>query len=89
MKKVVVVVTDGFSSLGIDFTKMLSGNMKTKGFKLFAVGTSDRLHRMYKAELDELVSKPTKTHQLFVNFNKNSATKDQLERFAKEICKAE
>ena len=63
--------------------------MKTKGFKLFAVGTSDRLHRLNNAELDELVSKPTETHQLFVNFSKNSASKDKVERFAKEICNAE
>ena len=79
-------MTDGFSSLGIETTKKLTDGMKTKGFRFFTVGTSDRLHRFFKAELDELASKPRETHQLIVDLDKNSFTKDQVERLAKEIC---
>ena len=75
--------------MGIETTKDLTDRMKTNGVKLFAVGTSDRLHRMYKAELDELSSKPSKTHQIIVDLHKNSFSKAQAERFAKEICKTE
>ena len=89
VKRVVVTVTDGFSSRGVEITKELTDRLKTNGVKLFAVGTPDRQHRLYKAELDELSSKPSKTHQLIVDLNKNSFTKDQVEQFAKKICKTE
>ena len=85
----VVSVTDGFSSRGIEITKELTDKLKTNGVELFAVGTFNRQHRLNKAELDELSSKPSKTHQLIVDLDKNSFTEDQVEQFAKEICKTE
>ncbi|KAJ7394354.1 hypothetical protein OS493_000160 [Desmophyllum pertusum] len=83
VKKVVVVVTDGFSSLGIEFTKKLAGTLKRTGVNVFSVGTSGRV---YKAELDELVSKPSEAHQLTRDLTKGAFTKDEVKRFAKEIC---
>ena len=86
VKKVLVVITDGFSSLGIDFTKKLADNLKKTDVKVFSVGTSDRV---YKDEVDELSSKPRKTHELLKDLAKGSFSKDELEKFAKEICKHE
>ena len=81
-----MVTTDGFSSLGIDFTRKLANNLKKTNVKVFSVGTSDRV---YKAEVDELSSEPSKTHELLKDLAKGSLTKDELEQFAKEICKNE
>lgn len=86
VKKVLVVLTDGFSSLGIEFTKKLADTLKRTGVKFFTVGTSDRV---YQAEVDELASKPSKTHQLLRDLAKGSFTKDEVRKFAKEICKKE
>ena len=86
VKKVLVVVTDGFSSLGIDFTRKLADNLKKTDVKVFSVGTSDRV---YKAEMEELSSEPRKTHEIFEDLAKGSVSKDKLEQFAKEICKNE
>ena len=81
-----MAVTDGFSSLGIEFTKKLADQLKSTGFELFSVGTSDLI---YKTEMDELVSKPSKSHELLRDLKKNYFTKDEVEQFAKEICKKE
>ena len=86
VKKVLVVLTDGFSSLGIEFTKKLADTLKRTGVKFFTVGTSDRV---YQAEVDELSSKPSKTHQLLRDLTKGSFTKDEVRQFAEEICKTE
>jgi len=86
VKKVVVVVTDGFSSRGVEITKELAGRLKRQGVKFFAVGTS---RRVYKDELDELSSKPSESHQLMVDIKKNPFTKEQVEQFTKKICKTE
>ena len=79
-------MTDGFSSRGIEVTKELTERLKRIGARLFSVGTSDRI---YKAELDELASKPKATHELIIDFKKYQATKDQVEQFAKVICEPE
>ena len=81
-----MVITDGFSSLGIDFTKRLADNLKKTDVKVFSVGTSDRV---YKAEVDELSSEPNETHELLKDLAKGSFSKDELEKFVKEICKHE
>ena len=86
MKKVLVAVTDGFSSRGIELTKKLADNLKGIGCEIFSVGTSDRI---YKNEIEELVSKPSRSHELLRDFKKNYFTKDEVEQFAKEICKKE
>jgi len=86
VKKVLVAITDGFSSLGIDFTKKLADNLKKTDVKVFSVGTSDRV---YKAEVDELSSEPNKSHELLKDLAKGSFSKDEVEKFAKEICKHE
>ena len=64
----------------------MSKIMERKGFELFAVGTSDRLHGLYKAELDELVSKPSESHELIVDFDKSSYNEDQVKQLAEKIC---
>lgn len=81
-----MVITDGFSSLGIDFTKKLADTLKKTDVKVFSVGTSDHV---YKAEVDELSSKPSKSHQLLGDLAKGSFSKDEVQKFAKEICKKE
>ena len=86
MKKVVVVVTDSFSSRGIEITKELTDRMKANHVKLFSVGASARVN---KPELDEMVSKPSDTHELIVDLKTNSFSKDQVEQFSKKICKSE
>ena len=82
-----MAITDGFSSLGIDFTRKLANNLKKlTNVKVFSVATSDRVH---KAEVDELSSEPSNAHELLKDLSKSSFTKDELEQFAKEICKNE
>lgn len=81
-----MVITDGFSSLGIDFTKKLADTLKKTDVKVFSVGTSDHV---YKAEVDELSSKPSKSHQLLGDLAKGFFSKDEVQKFAKEICKKE
>ena len=83
VKKVVVMVTDGFSFRGIEITKESTDRLKANSVKLFSVGTSNRVNQ---PELDELSSKPNDKHQLVVDLKKASFTKEQVERFAKEIC---
>ena len=48
VKKVLVVLTDGFSSLGIEVTRDLTERLKNKGVEFFSVGISGRV---YKDEL--------------------------------------
>ena len=79
-------VTDGFSSLGVEFTKKLAGSLKRTGLELFSVGTSDL---QYKSEIEVLVSKPSKSHELFRDLRKNYFKKDEIEQFARDICKKE
>ena len=43
-----------------------------------SVGTSDRV---YKAEVDELSSEPSKTHELLKDLAKGPFSKDELEQF--------
>ena len=81
-----VALTDGFSSRGIEITKELTERLKRIGVQLYSVGTSDKIN---KAELDELASKPTLKHQLIIDLRKYQTTKDQVEQFAKEICESE
>ena len=60
--------------------------MKANHVKLFSVGTSVLVN---KPELDEMVSKPSDTHELIVDLKKNSFSKDQVEQFSKKIFKSE
>ena len=86
VKKVAVFVTDGISTRGVEFTRASANTLKRKGIKLFSVGISDHND---EAELDELSSKPRESHQLNIETLGKFFTKDQVERFAKEICKHE
>lgn len=81
-----VTLTDGFSSRGIEITKELAERLKRIGVRLYSVGTSDKI---YKAQLDGLASKPTSKHELIIDLRKYQTTKDQVEQFAKEICESE
>ena len=86
VKKVALFLTDGFSTRGVEFTKASADTLRRKGIKLFSVGISDHTD---KAELDELSSKPRESHQLNIETPGKFFTIDQVERFAKEICKQE
>lgn len=86
VKRVAVFLTDGYSTRGVEFTRDNAAALHDKlGVQLFSVGISGRVN---KAELDELASKPRKTHQLFMNFPTKPFSKEQVEHFAKQICKA-
>ena len=79
-------ITDGYSTRGVIFTRDNVATLKRKGVKLFSVGISDHVD---KAELDELASKPRKSHQLMVELAGKNFTKKQIQDFAKQICKNE
>lgn len=74
-------ITDGFSTRGVEFTRKSADTLTRKGIKLFSVGISNHID---KDELDLLASKPS--HQLILDFPGKPFTKEQVERFAKEIC---
>ena len=85
VKRIVVIITDGFSSLGFEKTKELTDQLKQRRIQFFSVGTSKRVN---KPELEEISSQPVDTHELVVVDLKNrSFTKAQVERLAKDICK--
>ncbi|XP_068717091.1 cartilage matrix protein-like [Montipora capricornis] len=83
VKKVVVVVTDGLSSRGIEITRWLTKPLKNNGVKFFSVGIANRVNR---DELNEVTSQPIETHQLIRDISKSSFTKWQVDTFAREIC---
>lgn len=83
VKKVVVVVTDGLSSRGIEITRWLTKPLKNNGVKFFSVGIANRVNR---DELNEVTSQPIETHQLIRDISKRSFTKWQVDTFAREIC---
>ena len=84
VKRIVVIITDGFSSLGFEETKELTDQLKQSRIQFFSVGTSKRVN---KPELDEISSQPLDTHELVVDLKNRSYTKAQVERLAKDICK--
>ena len=84
MRKVVIVLTDGFSSRGFESTRDLTEMLKNHGVEFFSVGISGRVN---KDELSELTSQPIETHQLLMNSKKSPFRKDQIEKFATDICK--
>ena len=84
LKRIVVIITDGFSSLGFEETKELTDQLKQRRIQFFSVGTSKRVN---KPELDEISSQPVDSHELVVDLKNRSLTKAQVERLAKDICK--
>ena len=84
VKRIVVIITDGFSSLGFEKTKELTDQLKQRRIQFFSVGTSKRVN---KPELDEISSQPVDTNELVVDLKNRSFTKAQVERLAKDICK--
>jgi len=86
VKKVAVFLTDGLSTRGVEFTKASADTLTRRGIKLFSVGISGHID---EAELDELASKPRKSHKLNIEIPGKFFSKDQVVHFAKEICKHE
>lgn len=84
VRKAVIVLTDGFSSRGFELTRDLTEILKNHGVEFFSVGISGRVN---KDELSELTSQPIETHQLLMNSKKSPFRKDQIEKFATDICK--
>lgn len=77
------MATDAFSFRGIEITKESTDRLKANNVKLFSVATTNLVN---KPELDELTSKPIDRHRLMVDLKKTPFTKEQVGRFAKEIC---
>lgn len=84
VKKVAVFVTDGKSTRGVEFTRQSADSLIERGITLFSVAVSDHVD---EDELNELASTPRKSHQLVIDTPGKFFTKEQVERFAKEICK--
>ena len=84
VKRIVVVIADGFSTRGFEYTKELTDQLKQSRIQFFSVGTSKRVN---KPELDEISSQPVDTHELIVDLKNRSFTEAQVERLAKDICK--
>ena len=77
-------VTDGKSTRGVEFTRQSADSLIERGITLFSVAISDHVD---EDELNELASTPRKSHRLVIDTPGKFFTKEQVERFAKEICK--
>jgi len=80
-KQATVIVTDGFSGIGPEFTKKRSDEIKARGIEMFAIGIT---HRMNDEELTALSSKPVNNHLLKLTDNK--AVKGLVDHIVKDIC---
>ena len=82
VRKVAVVVTDGFSFIGPGIVKLRADELKNRGIEVFAIGITKR---MGDDELINLSSKPVQKHFLRLT------DKDSIERITdnivQEICK--
>ena len=64
MRKVVVIVTDGFSTTGVEFLKDKVRMMRDQGIEVFVIGITRRIN---KEELLALSSTPVKNHLFRIN----------------------
>ena len=82
MRKVVVIVTDGFSSTGVEFLKDKVRMMRGHGIEVFAIGIT---RRMNEEELLVLSSTPVKNHLFRINDSQD--VNKIVDSITNQLCK--
>ena len=82
VRKVTIVVTDGYSRIGTEIVKKRADVMKSRGIEMFAVGISKR---MKEEELKVLSSEPVKHHLFKLKDLKD--LKDIVDSIVHQVCK--
>ena len=81
IKKVTVVVTDGWSGIGTDMVKEKVGQMKRRGIEMFAVGITNS---MKDEELQVISSRPLNYH--FFRLTDSMAENQIIDSIVKQVC---
>ncbi|XP_073228190.1 cartilage matrix protein-like [Porites lutea] len=81
VKKVTVVVTDGWSGIGTDMVKEKVGQMKRRGIEMFAVGITNS---MKDEELQVISSRPLKHH--FFRLTDSMAENQIIDSIVTQVC---
>lgn len=82
MRKVVVIVTDGFSTTGVEFLKDKVRMIRDQGIEVFVIGITRRINR---EELLALSSTPVKYHLLRLNDSQD--VNKVVESITNQLCK--
>ena len=77
-----IVVTDGYSTTGVEFVKDKANLMKNAGIEIFAIGITKR---MRDEELVILSSEPVKNH--FFRLSDSNSVKGIADSIIKQVCK--
>ena len=81
VKKVTVVVSDGWSGIGTEMVKEKVGQMKRRGIEMFAVGITNS---MKDEELQVISSRPLKQH--FFRLTDSMAENQIIDSIVKQVC---
>ena len=81
-RKVVVIVTDGFSTTGVEFLKDKVRMIRDQGIEVFVIGITRRINR---EELLALSSTPVKYHLLRLNDSQD--VNKVVESITNQLCK--
>ena len=81
IKKVTIVVTDGWSGIGTDMVKEKVGQMKRRGIEMFAVGITNS---MKDEELQVISSRPLNHH--FFRLTDSMAENQIIDSIVKQVC---
>ena len=81
IKKVTVVVTDGWSGIGTEMVKEKVGQMKRRGIEMFAVRITNS---MKDEELQVISSHPLKHH--FFRLTDSMAENQIIDSIVKQVC---
>ena len=82
VRKAIVVVTDGYSSIGTEIVKKRADLMKKRGIEMFAIGITNRIN---KEEMEVLSSEPVKQHLFRLTDSK--AAKEIADSIVNQVCK--
>ena len=82
VKDAVVIVSDGFSSIGIEGIKEKTDIAKHVGIQIYAVGITSKVK---KAELRIMASQPIGRH--FFTLKHSPNIKSIVDRIVKDLCK--
>ena len=82
VRKAIVVVTDGYSSIGTEIVKARADVMKKRGIEMFSIGITNRIN---KEEMEVLSSEPVKEHSFRLTDTK--AVKEIADSIANQLCK--
>ncbi|XP_058955872.1 cartilage matrix protein-like [Pocillopora verrucosa] len=82
VRKVAVILTDGFSFIGPEVVKIGADALKKRRIEVFAIGITQRIG---KEELTNLSSKPVENH--FFRLNNDKSLNHIIDHIVKNICK--